>query len=114
MSVDEELLLLTDRLAAVRSQISQLSDAADNLEAAIVAKLSEGPVRDNSGKILAVVKPPGLRFNSSKAEKALEDEMLPEYMGFSAKKLKEYDPDLYESFREVSGNAKVIFNNDDD
>lgn len=114
MSVDEELLLLTDRLAVIRSQIRQLTDAADNIEAAIVAKLSEGPVRDNSGKILAVVKPPGLRFNSSKAEKELDPAEILKYQGFSAAKLKKLDPDLYESFREVSGNAKVVLSNDDD
>ena len=114
MSVDEELLLLTDRLQVIRSQISQLSDAADNIEAAIVAKLSEGPVRDNSGKILAVVKPPGLRFNTKRALDELDEHEVSQYQDFSPKRLKDADPDLYESFRDPSGNAKVVLSSDDD
>lgn len=114
MSVDEELLLLVDRLTAVKSQIEQLAAAARGLEAAITARIPEGPVRDSSGKILAVVKPPGLRFNAKRALEELDEHDITQCQDFSAKRLKEYDPDLYETFRDPSGVASVELINDDD
>lgn len=114
MSVDEELVLLTDRLTAIRSSIQQLQDAEAAMVAAITAKITEGPVRDDTGKVIAVVKPPGLRFNTKRALKELHEDILDTYVDFSPKKLKDAEPDLYDSFRDSSGTAKVIISDDDD